>query len=183
MVLSDVPNYAFDSDRERNLVASLLERYNRERGMSNPLDLAFARLADQRTSRNPIRTYLWIPVQRALAMWFTPRIAPLPYSGTIWPLREGWRQSPMGFAVTMVFALLGALYAGLALMGVTRWRENPGIGLIVAFIVIRTAFLTQLQTCEPRYVLVCLPVLLALGAQTFGSLPKAGPRHDATVRS
>jgi hypothetical protein len=39
--------------------------------------------------------------------------------------------------------------------------------LIVIFVVIRTAFLTQLQTCEPRYVLVCFPVLLAVGAQLF----------------
>lgn len=174
MALSDVPDYAFDSPRERSLVASLLERYNRERGMSGPLDLAFARLADERTSRNPMRTYLWIPIQRAFAMWFTPRIALLPYSGTIWPLREGWRQSPAGFATTIAFALMGFLYAGLALVGAVRWRENPGIILIVAFIVIRTAFLTQLQTCEPRYVLVCLPVLLALGAQAFGSSSRAG---------
>jgi hypothetical protein len=40
--------------------------------------------------------------------------------------------------------------------------------LIVAFIVVRTAFLTQLQTCEPRYVLVCFPALLAIGALLFG---------------
>jgi hypothetical protein len=166
MALSDVPAHAFDSPDEENRIASLFERYNRERGMSSSVDLAFARLADERTSRNPLRTYLWIPVQRALAMWFTPRIALLPYSGTIWPLREGWRQSPTGFATTIAFALLGFLYASLAFVGAARWRENPGIIIIVTFIVIRTTFLTQLQTCEPRYVLVCLPVLLALGAQT-----------------
>jgi hypothetical protein len=50
-----------------------------------------------------------------------------------------------------------------------HWRESPGIGLIVAFIVIRTAFLTQLQTCEPRYVLECFPALLAVGVQLWSS--------------
>ena len=39
--------------------------------------------------------------------------------------------------------------------------------LIVAFIVLRTAFLTTLETPEPRYVLVCFPALIALAAQIF----------------
>ena len=36
--------------------------------------------------------------------------------------------------------------------------------LLVAFILIRTAFLTTVETPEPRYVLECFPALLALGA-------------------
>jgi len=55
--------------------------------------------------------------------------------------------------------------------------------LIVAFILIRTAFLTQLQTCEPRYVSVCFPALLAMGAQLFHA-PRIGwkrsPRLNPT---
>jgi hypothetical protein len=47
------------------------------------------------------------------------------------------------------------------------WRANPGVLLIVAFIAVRTAFLTQLQTCEPRYVVVCFPALLAIAAQLW----------------
>jgi hypothetical protein len=39
----------------------------------------------------------------------------------------------------------------------------------VVFIVLRTAFLTMLETPEPRYVLVCYPALLALAAQVFAS--------------
>jgi hypothetical protein len=33
--------------------------------------------------------------------------------------------------------------------------------------VLRTAFLTTLETPEPRYVLVCFPALIAMGAQVF----------------
>jgi hypothetical protein len=167
--LSDFPADAFDSPEERSRVASLLERYNRERGMALQTDIEFANLARERTQRHPVRSYAWIPIERAAAMWFTPRIALLPYSGTIWPLDEGWLHSPTGFEITIGFALLNFLYVGLALLGAVHWRESPGIALIVAFIVIRTAFLTQLQTCEPRYVLVCLPALLALGAQSWQS--------------
>lgn len=102
-------------------------------------------------------------------MWFTPRIALLPYAGTLWPLNDGWHRSSTGFEITFGFTFLNFLYAGLALVGAVHWRESPGIGLIVAFILMRTVFLTQLQTCEPRYVLVCLPALLALGAQSWRS--------------
>jgi hypothetical protein len=176
IALNDLPAYAFDSPEERSRVASLLERYNRERGMALQTDMGFANLARERTLRHPIRTYAWIPTERAAAMWFTPRIALLPFSGTIWPLSDGLHQSPTGFEIAIGFVLLNFLYGGLALLGAVHWRESPGIALIVAFVVLRTAFLTQLQTCEPRYVLVCLPALLALGAQSWQSrAPKQHP--------
>ncbi|HET7209253.1 MAG TPA: hypothetical protein VFI95_21935 [Terriglobales bacterium] len=176
IALSDVPAYAFDSPDERLRVASLLELYNRQRGLALQSDLAFANLARERTLRHPIRSYLWIPVERAGAMWFTPRIALLPYSGQIWPLTKAWHENPAAFDITIAFTLLNFLYAGLALFGALRWRQSPGIALIVAFIVIRTAYLTQLQTCEPRYVLVCFPALLALAAQSWRTR-RSNPAH------
>jgi hypothetical protein len=161
----DLPAYAVDSPEELSRVASLLDRYNRTPGMTRSLDLEFAELARERTRRHPIRIYLWIPIERAAAMWFTPRITLLPYSGRLWPLGESWRSNPIDFEVTLGFAVLNIIYIGMALAAARAWRTNTGIFLIVAFIVIRTAYLTQLQTCEPRYVLVCFPALLALGAQ------------------
>jgi hypothetical protein len=64
--------------------------------------------------------------------------------------------------------VLNLFYVGLALVSIAYWFENAGVGLIVIFIVLRTGFVTQLQTSEPRYVLVCFPGLLALGAQVWG---------------
>jgi hypothetical protein len=161
----DLPAYAVDSPEELLRVASLLERYNRTPGMTRSLDLEFAELARERTRRHPIRTFAWIPIERAAAMWFTPRITLLPYSGRLWPTGESWRSNPIDFEVTLGFAVLNIIYIGMALAAARSWRTNTGIFLILAFIIIRTAYLTQLQTCEPRYVLVCFPALLALGAQ------------------
>jgi len=51
------------------------------------------------------------------------------------------------------------------------WRKaaaRPAVSLLILFIVVRTAFLTTLETPEPRYVLVCFPILAALAAQLFG---------------
>jgi hypothetical protein len=41
------------------------------------------------------------------------------------------------------------------------------VAFLVLFVVLRTAFLTTLETPEPRYVLVCFPALIAIGAQIF----------------
>ena len=50
------------------------------------------------------------------------------------------------------------------------------IALLATFILLRTAFLTTLETPEPRYALVCYPALLALAAQVFsGSAPADYP--------
>jgi 4-amino-4-deoxy-L-arabinose transferase-like glycosyltransferase len=165
--IGTLPPYATDSPEEFSRVASLLDRYNRTPGMTRQLDLEFAELARERTRNHPIRTYVWIPIKRAAAMWFTPRITLLPYSGRLWPLVESYRSNPADFEVTLGFTLLNILYVAMALAAAWFFRTNPGVMLIVAFILIRTAFLTQLQTCEPRYVLVCFPALLALAAQLF----------------
>jgi hypothetical protein len=167
IALDDFPASAFDSPEERSRVAILLQRYNRERGMALQTDMEFRELARERSQQHPMRSFAWIPIERAAAMWFTPRIALLPFSGKLWPLGESWHKSHVGVEVTLGFALLNFLYTGLALIGASNWRESPGVALIVAFVVIRTAFLTQLQTCEPRYIMVCLPALLALGAQSL----------------
>jgi hypothetical protein len=141
--------------------------------MTLGLDREFADLARSRAQRHPVRTYLWIPIERAAAMWFTPRITLLPYLGRLWPPGESWRANPTDFGVTLGFALLNVVYVAMALVAIRAWRANPGILLILIFVLIRTAFLTQLQTCEPRYVLVCFPALLALGAQLLAQ-PRSG---------
>jgi len=73
----------------------------------------------------------------------------------------------------LVFALWGAM---------RLWRFAPetraAVALLALFVIVRTAFLTTVETPEPRYVLVCFPVVIALaahgllrrnGAQMLGS--------------
>jgi len=163
--LKDLPSYAVDSPEEFARVSSLLDQYNRTHCMTRSLDLEFAELARERANHHPIRTYVWIPAERAASMWFTPRTTLLPFSGRFWPLAESYHYNPAEFEVTFGFALLNILYVVIFLAAAWSQRTSPGVLLIVAFILIRTAFLTQLQTCEPRYVLVCFPALLAVGAQ------------------
>jgi len=165
--VKNLPPDAADSPEELARVTSLLDRYNRAHGMTRSLDLEFAELARERARRHPIRTFIWIPIERAAAIWFTPRITLLPYSGRLWPLADSYRSNPIDFEVTLGLALLNILYVGMGVVAAWFWRANQGVLLIVTFIVIRTGFLTQLQTCEPRYVLVCFPALLAVAAQLW----------------
>jgi hypothetical protein len=45
---------------------------------------------------------------------------------------------------------------------------RPALAMMISFVVLRTAFLTTIETPEPRYVLVCFPIVLALAAQALG---------------
>ena len=176
--IETLPAEAFDSDAERIRVQRLLNRYNTNLQMTPVLDYEFALLARERTQRRPLRTYLFVPLARAWMIWFTPRIELLPYSGDLWPPREKWRSNPDDFRVTLGFGILGFLYAGLALLGAWSCRLRLGVVFLVTVLVVRTAFLTQLQTVEPRYLVVCFPAILALGALS-GAFPN--PRRSAAA--
>jgi hypothetical protein len=169
--LDDIPARAFDTPEEKERVAALLEPYNDEVTLTPEEDAGFAQLAKERTVRHPLRTYLWLPAARAFMLWFSPRIELLPLSGEVFPLAQAWENDPVDQSVTAGFVLLNALYVLFGAWGALRlWRQPPArvaASLIVAYIVVRTAFLATLETPEPRYMLVCFPALLALAAQVF----------------
>jgi hypothetical protein len=170
--LEDIPARAFDTAEEKERVAALLEQYNNDVTLSLEEDAAFGQLARERTARHPLRTYLWLPVARAFTIWFTPRIELLPFSGQILPVKDAWREDPIDLSMTAGFFLLNVLYVALAVWGAWRlWRESSGLRLAVAlllgYVLLRTAFLTTLETPEPRYVLVCFPAILALAGPVF----------------
>jgi hypothetical protein len=170
--VNKVPARVFDTPAEKERVAMILEQYNEDLTLTPEEDAAFAQLARERTARRPLRTYLWLPAARTLTLWFTPRIELLPFSGTVFPLVQSWEDDPIDQSVTTGFFLLNIGYIGLALWGAARlWRRAPAargvIALLAAFILLRTAFLTTLETPEPRYVLLCYPALVALAAQVF----------------
>lgn len=174
-----LPVSASDSDSERARVEALLNRYNADLKMTPLLDHDFTDLARARTHRRPWRTFLLIPLARAGAMWFTPRVELLPYSGELWPPGERWRSNRIDFSVTLGLGILNFLLLGLVMAGAWRCGSRQGLAFALAFLGIRTAFFTQVHTIEPRYMIVCFPVLLALGAQAWTI---AHP-HDSSAKS
>ncbi len=176
--MEDLPEAALDSNAERARVETLLDQYNSDLQMSPLIDREFATIARERKIRRPIRTYVEIPLERMAAIWFTPRIALLPYSGRLWPPGEMWRNDRTGFATTVGFGILNFVYIVLATIGAWRFLKQPMVAFLVASVLIRTVFLTQLQTVEPRYVIVCYPMVLVLGALAWAQ-PTGGSSSPA----
>src|SRR5712664_857329 len=170
--VDDIPARAFDSPEEKQRVTSILEQYNNDLTLTPEEDAAFGHLASERSSRHPLRTYLWLPAARAGTIWFTPRIELLPVSGHVFPLAQMREDDPVDPEVTSLFFVVNLFYVGLGAWGASRlWRSNPAarpaVAFLALFMVLRTAFLTTLETPEPRYVLVCFPALVALGAHVL----------------
>jgi hypothetical protein len=164
MDVDALPASAFDSPEEKARVADLIAQYNEspELDISDEIDQQYAEIARERTERHPFRTYIRVPFERALTIWFTPRIELLPIDGKFWPLREQWEDSHADVIVTGGFAALGYAYVALAIGGIwLAWRSRRGIFLLLAYILVRTAFLTTVEAPEPRYVVTCYPGIIA----------------------
>ena len=164
--LDDIPPWAFDTPDERDRVAMVLERYNDETTWTAEEDAVFAQLARERTARDPLRTYLWMPLRRGVRLWFTPRIELVPISGHVFPLAYMREEDPVDQELTIVFFVVNVLYVAFGIWGGLRlWkghRARAAIAMLVAYVVVRTLFLTAMETPEPRYVLECFPALIAL---------------------
>jgi hypothetical protein len=182
VLIDDFPTSAFDSPEERQRVAELFDQYNKSPTLdiSPEVDRGFAEIARERTARHPLRTYVTAPFGRALTLWFTPRTELLPIDGKFFPISDSWEDSHASFLTTALFGALGYLYPALALLGIwaaqryapsggfkSPSEDTPnlwGIALLVAYILVRTAFLTTVEAPEPRYVITCYPAVLALAA-------------------
>jgi 4-amino-4-deoxy-L-arabinose transferase-like glycosyltransferase len=169
--MDDIPSSAFDSPGQRERVSMVLERYNDDLTWTSEEDAMFAQLARERTSRHPLRTYVKIPLLRSAVMWFTPRIELLPVSGHVFPLAYQAEEDPIDQRVTILLFVVNLFYVALAIWGAWKlWRyrkAHVAIAVLITYIVVRTLFLTTMEVPEPRYVLVCFPALIALGAQVM----------------
>jgi hypothetical protein len=165
----DLPPSAFDSEAERQEIFRLIEGYNLLKRIPPNLDWEFAKLARERAARHPIRQYVGIPLLRAIHYWLTPRIQLLPYSGKVSPWREAFAEDPVDFSVTVGFFVLNLAYLSLGILGAWRCQRSYPAACLTLFLLIRTLFLTEHGSIEPRYMLVCYPALIALGAAALSS--------------
>ena len=158
--ITRLPSRAFDSAEQRELTARLFAGYNRDHEMTEELDAGFAALATERIHAGPLRYYVWLPAVRIADMWLRPRTELLPSDPRWWEFNDDGRW----LAVSLVFGLIGVLYAGMAVASLPPAYEFPGFGLFVLFLVLRSAFLGTLENPEPRYTLECYPVLILLAS-------------------
>jgi len=155
-----LPSRAFDSELQKKQTLQLISDYNQILHIDPDLDARFEALAAARIHAAPLRYYLWLPLLRITDMWLRPRTEMLPADSRWWEFNDDTKWS----AVAVTFGAIGLAYVLAALAGLVRGYAIPHLGLLLAFVVLRSVFLGTLENPEPRYTLECYPVLLLLAS-------------------
>lgn len=170
--IDDIPQRAFDSRAQYEETDSLLDDYNSRLTLDGELDARFARLARERIENSPFRYYVGLPVLRIADMWLRPRTELLPVESRWWDFHEEMNDS----IFSLIWAAINLVYLLLALRGWMNWRVGLSGAVLVGFVLLRSAFLGILENPEPRYVLECFPVVLALaGGAISAKLKERSP--------
>jgi 4-amino-4-deoxy-L-arabinose transferase-like glycosyltransferase len=161
--VDNLPNRAFDSDDQLDQTQQLLADYNKSLRVTPGLDARFAALAGQRIQHSWWRYYVWLPMLRVADMWLRPRTEMTGCSTRWWEFDE----LPKWVILGIVMGVINLAYIGAGLAGLVRTRLTPGLGLLLTFVILRSAFLATLENPEPRYTLECYPVVIVLAAACF----------------
>ena len=172
---SRLPARAFDNLRQQAVTRELIEDYNQVLHISPELDQRFEALATERIHSHPLRYYLGLPLVRILDMWMRPRTEMLPSDSRWWEFNDEARWSALAFT----FAAVNLFYVLCALVGWMRTRQLEWSGLLVLFVVLRSAFLATLENPEPRYTLEMYPVVIVFAAAALVCW-QPGPLEPAT---
>jgi hypothetical protein len=159
-----LPGRAFDSEAQRQQTEELLADYNQVLHITPELDARFSALADERIRQAPLRYYAWLPLVRIADMWLRPRTETLPSDTRWWEFNDDPRWS----ALAVGLGIIGLVYLGMAAAGLVEARNVAFFGLLLAFLVLRSVFLSTLENPEPRYTLECYPVVIVLAAVFLG---------------
>lgn len=156
--VSELPSRAFDTPAQYAETAALAEAYNRHGMALTPaMDAEFARLAEERVTAHPLRYYAWLPLGRVADMWLRPRVENLNIDLDWWVYGHHHAETEFSWA----YAGLNAAYLLLALAGICLRPRFWGV--LVAYLLLRSALLWTVEAPETRYTLECFPMLFALG--------------------
>jgi 4-amino-4-deoxy-L-arabinose transferase-like glycosyltransferase len=155
-----LPARAFDSPKQHEETARLIDGYNQSRQVTPDLDAGFAALAEERVHQAPLRYYISLPLLRIADMWLRPRTELLPCNTRWWEFDE----DPQWLVLSVAIGIINLLYVGAALLGLVRRRLSFGFGMLLIFLFLRSMFLGTLENPEPRYTMECFPILILLAA-------------------
>jgi hypothetical protein len=168
-----LPSRALGNPGERDATLAVIADYNESTDMTPDLDARFGNLAASRIRAHPIRYYITLPLLRVADMWLRPRTELLPPDPRWWEFNDDATHS----AAAIGFGLLNLAYvagAFLAILGgtFTARSEIRFAGLLVGFLLLRSAFLGSVESPEPRYTLECYPAILVLASGWLAGLGK-----------
>ena len=158
-----VPTRAFDSAAQRQQTEQLLAEYNQGLHVTPELDARFAALASQRIRQAPLRFYVWLPLVRIADMWLRPRTETLPSDTRWWEFND----DPVWSALAVTLGVINLLYLGAGLVGLVRMRWSVPLGLVLTFVLLRSAFLGTLENPEARYTLEAYFLVIVISSGVF----------------
>lgn len=158
-----LPERAFDTRSEYDQTQDLITRYNQQLDIDPAMDSEFEQIAAARVEHRPLRYVIWLPLLRMADMWLRPRTEMLNVETRWWEFEQHEGESWFALA----WAALNLLYILAAFRGWMKWPLGVAGVFLIGFILMRTLFLSTLENPEPRYVLECFPVLLALAGGAF----------------
>jgi 4-amino-4-deoxy-L-arabinose transferase-like glycosyltransferase len=159
-----LPARAYDTPEEEAQTRQLFEQYQTRTAIWPELDQQFEQLAQQRVSRHPLRYYVQLPLMRIADMWFRPRTETLPLDSRWW---QDYTDDFWNSAKAAALALINLVYVTLAIAALFLRPRPRYLFVVVAYLVIRTAFLGTLENPETRYTLECYPLVISLAAITI----------------
>ena len=170
-----LPSRAFDNPAERDATLAAIADYNEAQDITPELDALFGKIAADRIRAHPLRYYVVLPLLRVADMWLRPRTELLPSDTRWWEFNDVAKHS----FIAVGFGLLNLAYVAAALLALLhRMSRRPSgmrwAGLLVSFLLLRSAFLGTVENPEPRYMLECYPAIVVLAsswlARRMGSL-------------
>src|SRR6266404_3499944 len=155
-----LPSRAFDNREQQRQTLALIEDHNQILDIRPQLDRRFEALAFARIAAHPVRYYICLPVLRIADMWLRPRTEMLPSDSRWWEFNDDpkWSALALGCGVINLFYVLCALAGALESRGL-QWA-----GLLILFVILRSAFLGTLENPEPRYTLEMYPAVIVFAA-------------------
>jgi len=156
-----LPNRAFDWQVQRDRTLALIADYNQSQEMTPELDRRFGELAAERIRTHPARYYIVLPLARIADMWMRPRTEIMPPDPRWWEFNDERRSS----LITVMWGIVNLAYVIAACVAIFyRGSRVRYLGLLLTFVLLRSAFLGTLENPETRYTLECYPVVIVLAA-------------------
>jgi 4-amino-4-deoxy-L-arabinose transferase-like glycosyltransferase len=155
-----LPSRAIDDEQEQQQTQAIFDDYAKSHFVGPELNARFEQLAKQRIQRHPLRYYVWLPALRISDMWLRPRTEMLPLNSRWWEFADDTQDC----VLATIWGAINLLFLAAATMGVIRGPRPRFLGLMLLFVLLRSAFLGTLENPEPRYTLECYPVVLLLAA-------------------
>ena len=171
-----LPSRAIDhSDAgEKEATLALIADFNEAQDITPELDARFGKIASERIRAHPIRYYFVLPLLRVADMWLRPRTEILPPDVRWWEFNDDPELSVMAVG----FGLLGLAYVTAALLALLRRPSGiRWVGLLVTFLLVRSAFLGTMENPEPRYTLECYPVVIVLASSLLARYSRGSLSH------